>query len=375
MRYIIATLGLLAVLAALTGVKAAQISTLIQAGKQMQKVGPPPEMVSTAVAGEETWEGMIGAVGSVVAGKGVTLSNDAPGIVTRLAFESGQLVRAGQVLLELDSGVERAQLASIRARQSLAGQSLERSKVLVKSGSIAPAQLDADQASFKSSVADAGALAAQINRKIVRAPFAGRLGIRAVNLGQYLAPGTMVTVLESTESVHVDFTLPQQQLASIHEGTPVRVLEEKAGSRLAEGVIGAIDPSVDAITRAVKVRADIGNQAERLRPGMFVKVEVVLPERRRVVAIPVTAIVHAAYGDSMFTVEPRQAAPGQKRVAHQRFVRLGDSRGDFVSVIEGLAAGQEVVTEGAFKLRNDMPVAVNNEVKPTPELSPHPANR
>jgi membrane fusion protein (multidrug efflux system) len=236
-----------------------------------------------------------------------------------------------------------------------------------------------DEASFDSLSADASALEAQIDRKVVRAPFSGRLGIRAVNLGQYLAPGTTLTVLESTESVYVDFRLPQQHLDVLRQGMTVRASLEKSGAKASEGSISAIEPAVDAVTRAVKVRAELPNSNGSLRPGMFVNVEVVLPDKRRVVAIPSTAVVHAAYGDSVFCAEPKKDAPAAKadkpvKLARQQFVRLGDVRGDFVAVLDGVSAGQEVVTSGAFKLRNGASLAVNNDVKLESQLAPRPEN-
>ena len=375
MRYVTAIFGLLLLLASIGGLKAAQISTLIGAGRQAQKLGPPPEAVDTATAEEQTWEGTITAVATVAAAKGVVISNEAPGVVSRLHFESGAAVRRGQLLVELDSAVERAQLASVRARQRLAALSLARSRKLVESGAIAPAQLDADQSAFGSLTADAKSLEAQIDRKQVRAPFAGRLGIRAVNLGQYLAPGTPVAVLESAESLFIDFTLPQQYLGRVNLGTVVRALD--AGEKLvAEGTITAIDPAVDAVTRAFKVRASAPNPAGRLRPGMFVSARVVLSEPLKVVAIPVTAVLHAAYGDSVFCVENRPGPDGKPLLsARQQFVKLGETRGDFVSVLDGLRPGQVVVTAGAFKLHNGGPVVVRHDVDLHPELAPHPANR
>lgn len=385
MRYVIAIVGLVLFLGAIAGLKASQISTLIAAGEEMQKAGPPPEVVSTSTAKQESWEATINAVGSVVSEKGVALSNDSPGIVSRLHFDSGAMVKQGQILLELDSSVERAQLASTRARRELAEVSVGRSRALAGSGVLPKAQLDSDESSFKSTTADASALQAQIERKIVRAPFSGRLGIRAVNLGQYLAPGTTITVLESTESVFVDFTLPQQELGRIKNGMLVRVRDSGTASSV-DGRITAIDPAVDAMTRSVKVRVSVPNADDRLLPGMFVNVAVVLPDTRRVVSIPATAVVHASYGDSVFIVEDKKAdpaagaaaPPGAKpgKVARQQFVKLGEQRGDFVAVAEGLKIGEEVVTSGAFKLRNMASVAVDNKsVQLKPELAPTPENR
>lgn len=381
MRYVVAIIGLVALLGGLAGLKFLQISTLIGAGEQMEKAGPPPEAVSTALAQEQAWESTLDAIGSVVSARGVAVSNDAPGIVARLHFESGSTVRQGQVLVELDSSVERAQLGSVLARLELAETSRNRSRALVQAGVVAQAQMDTDESSFKSLTAEVRALRAQIERKIIRAPFSGKLGLRQVNLGQYLAPGTTIAVLESTESVFVDFTLPQHTLAALKVGLPVRASEAESADAAPPltGTISAIDPTLDAATRAVQVRASFQNDADRLRPGMFLRVSVILPESGRAVVIPATAVVRASYGDSVFLVEdaPAPGAPNDKRkVARQQFVRLGEMRGDFVSVLQGIEPGQEVVSAGAFKLRNGAPLLIDNaSVKLDPKLAPRPANR
>ncbi|HEX9105383.1 MAG TPA: efflux RND transporter periplasmic adaptor subunit [Polyangia bacterium] len=380
MRYLIPFFVLVAIVAGLGGVKLRQIQTLLHAGETAQKLGPPPEVVGTAVAAEDSWEGTIAAVGTVAAVRGVAVSNDSPGVVSAIHFESGQVVHAGQVLVELDTSVERAQLASAEARKQLADLSAGRSRALAEREAQSKAQLDADEAQLKTSSADFGALKAQIDRKTVRAPFAGRLGIRAVNLGQYLQPGTPVTVLESLGSVYVDFTVPQQYLPDVKTGTPVRVALTGSGASgtgsLLDGVIGAVDPTIDATSRTIKLRASVPNNKDRLRPGMFVNVEVVRGAKSRVVTAPLTAIVHASYGDSVFVVEPRQdeATGKATKVARQQFVRVGPARGDYVAILDGVKPGQELVTGGAFKLRNGASVIVNNDVKPTPALSPHVDN-
>jgi membrane fusion protein, multidrug efflux system len=238
--------------------------------------------------------------------------------------------------------------------------------------------------------ADLKALQAQIDKKTVRAPFDGKLGIRAVNLGQYLPPGTTVAVLESTDAVFVDFTLPQQDLRKIKLGQPVRARPDANEPSVAAGSITALEPALDAVTRNVKVRASFPGSEAVLSPGMFVNVDVILPESAKVVAVPLTSVVHAAYGDSVFVVEGKQAdaaagsAGGPEgaasgtppaQIARQHFVRLGRTRGDFVAVVDGVAPGDEVVSSGAFKLRNGAPILVKNEVQAQPELNPHPENR
>jgi membrane fusion protein, multidrug efflux system len=377
MRYVVAILSLIAVLATLAGVKASQISTLINTGKAMQKAGPPPEVVSTGRVEAQTWEGTLTAVASVVAAQGVAVSNDAPGMVSRLYFESGDTVKQGQILVQLDANVERAQIASAQARRQLAETSLKRTQALVQSGAIAPAQLDADESAFKTLTADTATLEAQVQRKVIRAPFSGRLGIREVNLGQYLAPGTRIAVLEATKTVFLDFSLPQEQIAKLQVGMRVRALDTTNDAPIVDGSISAIEPAVDTTTRSVKVRASLPNKDDKLRPGMFVKAAVVMPEKQSVTAIPATALVHASFGDSVFVVESKPAKPGQKPTseARQQFVRTGESRGDFVAVLDGIQAGDEIVTSGAFKLRNGSSIVVNNNVKLEPQLNPRPNNR
>ncbi|HYP87610.1 MAG TPA: efflux RND transporter periplasmic adaptor subunit, partial [Polyangiaceae bacterium] len=277
--------------------------------------------------------------------------------------------------VELDTSVERAQLASLRAKRELAEISVKRSTALATSGAVAQSQVDADASSFKSLTADANALAAQISRKVIRAPFSGKLGIRQVNLGQYLSPGTTVTTLEAAKESFVDFQLPQQELPKLAVGMAVRVLLTDA-AKPQQGAISAIDPSVDPLTRNIKVRASSPDVENQLRPGMFVRVEVILPEQTEVVAVPQTAVVHASYGDSVFVGEDKPGPDGKlRKVAQQHFVKLGRARGDFVAVTDGLSADQEVVTAGAFKLRNGIPLKVNNQGTPQPSLDPHPENR
>ncbi len=377
MRYVFAILSLIAVLATLAGVKASQISNLIGAGKAMQKAGPPPEVVSTSKVEGQTWEGTLTAVASVVAAQGVAVSNDAPGVVARLHFESGSIVRQGQVLVELDANVERAQIASAQARRELAETSLKRTQALVQSGAIAPAQLDTDESEFKTLTADTATLQAQVQRKVIRAPFSGKLGIREVNLGQYLASGTRIAVLEATKTVFLDFTLPQEQIANIKVGMRVRALDTADNKPIVDGAISAIEPAVDTTTRTVKVRASLPNRDDKLRPGMFVKAAVVMPDKQDVTAIPATALVHASFGDSVFVVQSKPATADQKAAtaARQQFVRIGESRGDFVAVLDGIKVGDDIVTSGAFKLRNGSSIIVNNNVKLEPQLSPRPSNR
>jgi membrane fusion protein, multidrug efflux system len=388
MRYVITIATLILILGTLIGLKGAQISTLVGFGKQMQALGPPPESVNSARVIKQDWEQTLSAVATVVSSKGVALSNEAPGVVSKLQFESGSKVKQGQPLVELDSSVERAQLESLEARLQLAKQSLERTRTLLGGGVSTQSEFDTQDSAVKGLAADVKGLQAQIERKTVRAPFDGRLGIRAVNLGQYLTPGTTLTILESTDSVFVDFTLPQTALDQIQVGRHVRVRATPTSPPLAEGSISAFDSSMNAVTRTLKVRASVPNAKSLLRTGMFVNVEVLLPEYTAVLAVPATAVVHAAYGDSVFLIEskaadaaaaaPEAAAPEAgpaPQIARQQFVRLGAARGDFVAVLDGVSEGQEVVSAGAFKLRNGSPISVKNDTVNDPKLDPRPANR
>jgi membrane fusion protein (multidrug efflux system) len=384
MRFVVVLFGLLVVIGGLSTVKYKQISMLISMGHAMEKSGPPPEAVGTSLAKADSWQEALDSVGSVTPARGVTVSNDAAGIVSAIHFESGDIVREGAVLIELDSNVERSQLAAAEARRELAQINAGRTRALVASDALPRAQQDSDEAVVKTSRGDLGALRAQIARKIVRAPFSGKLGIRQVNLGQYLNPGTAITTLEATDTVFVDFTLPQQRLKEVSLGMPVRTVIEGEGTGATDGAIKAIDPSIDAVTRSIKLRAGLDNRDQKLLPGMFARVSVILPGMHDVVTVPVSAIVRASFGDSVFVVEDRKdeggnvvkgpdGAPG--KMVRQQFVRLAETRGDFVAVAQGVTAGQEVVTAGAFKLRNGVPVRVDNGVQAKADIAPHPENR
>jgi len=378
MRYLLSILGLLFVIGGLTATKFSQISKLMGFGAAMKAAGPPPETVATGTVQKQSWSEGIEAIATVVAARGVTISNDAPGIVTRLLFDSGATVKRGQVLVELDSGVERAQLASLRAKSELAVASLARSRALFESGTIAKATLDADEAAYKGLIADGQALSAQIARKVIKAPFSGKLGLRAVNLGQYLGPGTAIVELESSMSLFVDFTVPQAKVSELALQMPIVAFAQGSVEPVAKGAITAIEPALDSINRNIKVRASVDDSGSKLHPGMFLKVQVTTPAHKDVIAVPATSVVHAPYGDSVFCVElAKTALPTDppRNVARQKFVKVGESRGDFVSILDGISAGENVVVLGAFKLRNGVPVVINNDVRLDPQLSPHPENR
>jgi membrane fusion protein (multidrug efflux system) len=380
-RAIITIIGLFVIVGGLAGLKFWQISTLIAVGDAMQKAGPPPETVGSDIAEARSWENTLHAVGTVAGHESVAVANELPGVVARLRFDSGAVVKRGQPLVELDTDVEHAQLASAKARRDLARLTAERARGLVAGRAMAQSDLDNAETQLATAEADIAQLQAQIDHKVVRAPFAGRAGIRAVNVGQYLASGSVVTTVDSVGAVWVDFSLPQESLPQLHVGT--KVLVTVRGQSEQEGTITAIDPAVDAATRNIKLRASL-EQAGPLRSGMFVTVTVVLPTSTNAVVVPATAIVHAPYGDSVFVIEDKPAnATGTRttpdgktvQVARQQFVRLGTTRGDFVAIREGIAAGQPIVSIGAFKLRNGAAIVIDNTVKPKPEPEPHPENR
>ena len=363
--------GLLVVIGVLGGLKFLQIGKLIAFGEEQERKGPPPEPVGTAMARQETWERTLATIGSVAGARSVEISNDSAGRVRRIRFESGELVKRGEVLVELDTSVERARIASLESQRELAAVTARRGRALVAEGVIAQQELDRAEAELDSLAAQIKAVRAEIEKKIVRAPFGGRLGIRAVDIGQYLPPGTRLTELESLGSVFVDFSLPQRDYAELAEGMRVRIAYRNGKKEVVDGAITAVEPKLDDQTRSVQLRSSVPSAADELRPGMFVDVSVVLPSRDQVVAVPATSIVHASYGDSVFVVELQAG----KQIARQQFVRTGRARGDFVEIEHGVRAGQQVVSAGAFKLRNGVAVVVDNSVKPEPELEPKPENR
>ncbi len=375
MRYLIPILAILALVGGLVFIKARQIGMLIHFGETAQKAGPPPEVVGATPSSKGNWADSIDAVGNIEAGKGVTISVESPGVVTALHFDSGAKVKAGDILVELDTSVERAQLASALAQKDLSGTTLDRTRALVSASALASSQLDTAESSVKTSAAAVAALQAQIARKVVRAPFAGKLGIRTVNLGQYLSPGTALTTLQSSNEEYVDFAVPQQRLPELKLGLPVKLSVSGASDITLGGVVAAIDPSVDPSTRSVKLRATVIDKDDKLRPGMFVNVQVLLEGGQVLVTVPVTALVFAPYGNSLFVVEDKPDATGKPgKVARQQFVKTGETRGDFVSILDGLSGTETVVTAGAFKLRNGARIVINNTVGQKPELTPTPVN-
>jgi membrane fusion protein (multidrug efflux system) len=369
-RMLITLAVMLTVIASLGFVKFKQIQSAIAEGAAFQ---PPPEAVTTIVAAQEHWPATISAIGTVAAVQGVTVSADLPGTVDRLAFESGTAVRQGEVLAELDTRQERAQLAAIEAQRELADLNFARMKGLLADRVISQAEFDGAVAEQKRTDAQVGEIRATIERKRIRAPFAGVLGIRQAHLGQYLAAGDAIVPLQSLHPIHVNFSVPQQDVARIRSGHRVQVnIAESANGRF-EGRVTAVDSVVDAATRNVQIQATLANPTGALRPGMFVQTELLLGGARAVMAVPASAVSYAPFGDSVFVVSDLPGQNGQSyKGVRQQFVKLGGSRGDQVAIVSGIAPGDEIVTSGVFKLRNGAAVVVNNKVQPANKRAPKP---
>jgi membrane fusion protein (multidrug efflux system) len=350
-------------------IKFFQIRAAIAQGASWQ---PPPEAVTTIVASQEQWPASLKSIGTVVAVHGVTVSADLPGIVERITFESGQRARVGEVLVRLDTGQEQAQLASAQAAEHLAQLNFQRMRDLRERGVTSEAEFDRFSAEAGQAEAKVGEIRATIERKTIRAPFSGVLGIRQVDLGEFLNGGDPVVPLQSLDQVYVNFALPQQELPRVTTGTPVGVALE-GDSLEFTGRVTAINSVIDEATRNVDIQATFDNPSGRLHPGMFVEVRLLLEASSSSVALPVSAVNYAPYGNSVFIVEEMKGPDGKPyRGVRQQFVELGEARGDLVAILSGVKAGEEVVTSGVFKLRNGAAVQVNNEVTPSSSASPRP---
>ena len=360
------------IVAGLGFVKFQQIQTAIAEGAAFQ---PPPEAVTTVVAEREEWPLTLSAIGTMAAVQGVTVSADLPGVVERVLFDSGRAVRAGEVLAVLDTRQEQAQLAAIEARRELARLTYDRMQELLNQKVISKAEFDRASAEFHQSEAQLGEIKAVIQRKTIRAPFSGVLGIRQVNLGQYLAGGDPLVTLQSLNPIYVNFGVPQQSAGQIPVGRVVKITSTDAGGNEWNGRVTALDAMVDEATRNIQVQATLPNPDGKLRPGMFVQAEVAIGPSQSVIVLPASAINYAPYGDSVFVVTELEGGDGKPyRGVRQQLVTLGPARGDQVAVTTGLKPGEEVVTSGLFKLRNGAAVHINNAVRPDNNAAPKPGN-
>ncbi len=360
----------LCVWGALAGIKYLQIQKMIA---QHANFAMPPESVTSLIAEEQEWSPSLKAVGSTQAVQGVVVSTDQPGIVTKIAFDSGQAVKEGDLLVQIDIHQEEAQLRSAVAQQKLAALNLQRQQNLVKNRVSAQSELDAAQAQYDQATASVMEAQSLVSKKTIRAPFSGVIGIRAVNLGQYLESGAKVAPLQSMDPIYVNFWLPQQNLAQIASGQAVTVLAEGQPDAF-QGKINAVDSVVDEATRNVRVQATVPNPKGLLRAGMFVNAEVPLPQKEQHVVLPATCVQYAPYGDTVYIIEDvtnKETGKTYKGV-RQQVVKIGESFGDKVTILEGVKPGEEVVSSGGFKLRQGSAVTVNNTIVPPNESKPHP---
>lgn len=372
-RILFATLGVILIVAVLAGIKALQIRSMIDSGK---KFVPPPETVTTAKVTSEAWETTLGSVGTLTAVQGVIVSAELSGKVVRISFEAGTPVKKGDLLLRQDTTSEEAQLPGAVSQVNLTRANQKRADQLFKDGIISQADHDAAVSNSALAQAQVDNIQATIAKKTVRAPFSGSLGIRQVNLGQILREGDPIVTLQALDPIYVDFTLPQQQLAQVRIGQAVRVTSDALPGETIQGKISAISPQVDAETRNIRLQATLSNRAQKLRPGMFVNTSVGMPVRQKVMAIPATSVFYAPYRDSVFVVETAKEskAGGAALTLRQQFVRLGEKRGDFVTVTEGLKEGETIVSTGVFKLRNGQSVVIDNKLAPDFQQTPKPEN-
>jgi membrane fusion protein (multidrug efflux system) len=370
---IVAVVIVVVVFVVLAGVKALQIGKLIGVAKTFKV---PPETISSAVAQEQHWQDTLSAVGSIDAAQGVTVASEVAGTVTEIAFESGAAVNKGDLLVKLDISTEEAQLQAAQAQVDWAKISAERLRQLRETKTVSQSELDQAEAVLKQNQANADEISAVIKKKTLRAPFAGRLGIRLVNLGESLDARKPLVSLQSLTPIYTDFSLPQQALSVLATGLVVQVSSDAYPGKIFDGALTAINPELDATTRSVIAQATFANEEQLLRPGMFVHAEVLLPRAQPVLTVPATAVLRAPYGDAVFVIEPQVTDGETNLIVQQKFIRTGAMHGDFVSVESGLKAGDRVATSGLFKLRNGVAVQENNTVDATPKtsLSPNPPN-
>ena len=358
---------------AITFTKLGQFTAMGEAGKNMVM---PPETV-TAMSVEDTqWEQTIAASATVTAVQGVELSAETGGRVTKINFESGSTVNKGDVLIQLDTSSEDAQLASAKATAALAKASLTRVRKLRKQNVSSQDALDSAEAKVKETIAQAHNVRALIAKKTIRAPFSGRLGLRLVNIGQILSEGDAIVSLQTLDPIYVDFSIPQKTLLRLNSGMEVRVTVDAAPDTTFIGEILATNPNVDLATRSVRVRARVENPDEVLRTGMFANAVIVMPTKQTVLPVAATAIAYATFGDSVFVIEVQknEESGETEKVLRQQFIQLGQARGDFIDVTDGLKAGETIVTSGVFKLRSGMKVIIDNTLAPKPSLNPQPSN-
>jgi len=355
----------------LIAVKGLQIFTMISAKPPM-----PVATVTSAQVKEEDWAPILSAVGSVSAVQGAIVSTELGGVVSQVAFENGGVAKKGDVLIRLETSSEGAQLHTAEADLELARANLQRSRDLAARKVVSKSELDAAESAFGQKQGAVDNTRSMVGKKEVHAPFDGQLGIRQVNVGQMINAGQQVVALTALDPVYVDFALPQQELAKLVTGFEVRVHTDAVSGREFKGKLTAINSMVDTVTRNVSVQATLENPDHALRPGMFAKVEVLLPEKHKALVVPGSAISYAPFGDSVFVIEKKKDPKSGKesQAIRQQFVRVGEARGDFVSIVDGLKPNETIVSTGVFKLRNGMTVTINNDLAPKSQVNPTPVD-
>jgi membrane fusion protein (multidrug efflux system) len=368
---LLGVLGLVLLFVILAAIKAMQIRKMMAMPMVM-----PPTTVSSVQVKQDDWPPIFSSIGTVSAVQGATVSAELAGTVAEVKFENGGLAKKGDVLVRLDASSEEAQMKSAQADLDLARSDLARAHDLAARNVVSKAELDAAESKFKQKEGVVNNMRSMISKKEVLAPFDGQLGIRQVNVGQMIPAGQQVVSLQALDPLYVDFALPQQDLPKLSPGLEVRVHTDVVPGRDFPGKLTALNSSVDPITRNVTVQATIDNKDRALRPGMFTKIDVLLPDKQKTLIVPGTAVSYAPYGDSVFVIEKKkdEKTGKESQVLRQQFVRVGEARGDFVSITKGLEDGQEIVSTGVFKLRNGMPVVINNDLAPKPQLNPKPAD-
>lgn len=344
--------------------------------KYMTAGGPPVQTVSSAKAGYQDWQPKLEAVGSVRAVNGADLSAEVAGIVETINFDSGSDVEAGTVLAQLRAEDDIAHLHSLQAAAKQAETVYNRDLKELKAQAVSQATVDADEDNLASAKAQVAEQQAVVDKYTIRAPFAGHLGIRQVDVGQYLNPGTPLVTLQQLDPVYVDFTLPEQALAQISIGQKATAQSDALAGKSFEGEISSINSKVDETTRNIQVRATFKNPDHTLLPGMFAHVTIAVGQPTRAITLPQTAITYNPFGDTVYLVEPKEGAgENAQLIAHQTFVTLGDTRGDQVAVLSGVKEGDEVVTAGQIKLHNGSPIKIDNTVQPADNPNPQPKDQ
>ena len=345
--------------------------------KFMSSAPVPPVAVSAVKAAYQTWQLRLNAVGSLRALRGIDVTSEISGLVQTLHFKSGDEVRTGQLLVQLNADADRAQLQALEAAAELAQTVFERDQKQFAVKAVSQATLDTDAADLKTRRAQVAQQKAIVDKKSIRAPFSGQLGISTVNTGQYINPGDKIVTLQSLDAIYADFYLPQQNLSLITLGQAVSITTDTYPGRTFNGKVTAINPKVDSNTRNFLVEAVIDNSGHKLLPGMYATVEVRSGKAQQYLTLPKAAVTYNPYGETVYLIEEKGKTKDSKPAlfAKQTFINMGPSRGDQVAIIKGVKAGDQVVTSGQLKLKSGSPVIINNQVQPLNDAAPAPVDQ